>query len=42
MQLLAKFDIIVPDLTAYVNDGSMTSSLQARAATRLPPLPELK
>lgn len=40
--LMEKYDSIVNDMTAYVNDGSMTSALQARATSRLPPVPELK
>ncbi|KAL3782315.1 hypothetical protein HJC23_001923 [Cyclotella cryptica] len=40
--LVAKYDKIVNDLTASINDGSMTNVLQARATGRLPPVPELK
>jgi hypothetical protein len=40
--LTARYDSIVSDMNTYVNDGSMTTALQARATTRLPPVPELK
>jgi hypothetical protein len=40
--LMAKHDSLVQDMTTYVNDGSMTTALQSRAHTRLPPVPELE
>lgn len=40
--LMAKYDELVNTMNNYVDDGSMTSTLQSRAHTRLPPVPELK
>ena len=40
--LMVKHDDLVKTMTSYVNDSAMTEALQAKAATRLPPVPELK